>query len=290
LLDDTSQNTYKYYVVPRTIEEPSGALDFFATHPIFSREEFVHAVDPKRARSPRTLETLLAYHTRTRRLFRIRRGLYAAVPRATKPEDLTVDPLLIAAKVADDAVLAYRTALEHYGKTYSTYNECIALSEHAVRPFAFRGQRFRTVPFPCTAGRKTPIQYGLLPQERQGIAIRVTTLERTLVDLLDRPDLGGGWEEVWRSLEQVEFFAIDQVVNYAQRLGNATTTAKVGFFLEQHRESLMVEDQHLQPLRRLSPKQPHYMDPQDPTKGRLVAGWNLIVPTSILERSWEEPT
>ena len=39
--------------------------------------------------------------------------------------------------------------------------------------------------------------------DRQGLPIRVTGLERTLVDVLDRPALAGGWEEAWRSWEGV---------------------------------------------------------------------------------------
>ena len=66
-----------------------------------------------------------------------------------------------------------------------------------------------------------------------------------MVDVLNRPDLSGGWEEIWRSLESVEFFDFDKVVEYALLLGNATTAAKVGLFLEQHREPLMVEEKHL---------------------------------------------
>jgi hypothetical protein len=115
---------------------------------------------------------------------------------------------------------------------YLTYLPRRPLSAHAVHAFTFRGQRFRTTPFPRTARRGTPIDYGVLPQERQGVVIEVTTLERTLVDVLDRPDLAGGWEEVWRSLELVEFFEIGQAVDYALRLGNRTTNAKLGFFLE----------------------------------------------------------
>ncbi|OGA43455.1 MAG: hypothetical protein A3G24_12650 [Betaproteobacteria bacterium RIFCSPLOWO2_12_FULL_62_13] len=64
--------------------------------------------------------------------------------------------------------------------------------------------------------------------------MRATTLERTLVDVFARPDLAGGWEEIWRSLETVEFFDLDVVVQYVLLLENATTAAKVGFFLEQH--------------------------------------------------------
>ena len=47
----------------------------------------------------------------------------------------------------------------------------------------------------------------------------------------------------------MEFFKLDQVVAYTRLLGNATTAAKVGFFLEQHRKPLMVQEAHLDALR-----------------------------------------
>ena len=106
------------------------------------------------------------------------------------------------------------------------------------------------------------------------------------MDVLDRPDLAGGWEEVWRSLESVEFFDIDQVVRYSLLLENATTCAKVGFFFDQHREALMVGERDLQALRDARPRQPHYMDRTRRTRGRLVEDWNLVVPDEVLERSW----
>ncbi len=124
--------------------------------------------------------------------------------------------------------------------------------------------------------------------DRSGMEVRVTSLERTLVDLLNRPDLSGGWEEIWRSLESVEFFDLDKVVEYALLLGNATTAAKIGFFLEQHREPLMVEEKHLESLHGLRPRQPHYLDRDKRKSGRLVSGWNLVVPREVFERTWAE--
>ena len=126
--------------------------------------------------------------------------------------------------------------------------------------------------------------------ERAGVDVRVTSLERTLVDLLDRPDLGGGWEEIWRSLESVEFYDLDRVVEYVKLLSNSTTTAKVGFFLDQHRDELMVEDRHLDPLRALRPANPHYLDRRKRESGHVVADWGLVVPKEILDRSWAEVT
>jgi predicted transcriptional regulator of viral defense system len=109
-----------------------------------------------------------------------------------------------------------------------------------------------------------------------------------MVDVLDCPRFGGDWEEIWRGLESVEFFDLEAVVDYALLLDNATTIAKVGFFLEQHRERLMVEDRHLELLRKTRPRVPHYFSRGDRRSGKLVAGWNLIVPSEILERRWQE--
>lgn len=118
--------------------------------------------------------------------------------------------------------------------------------------------------------------------------MRVTSIERTMVDVLDQPQHGGGWEEIWRSLESVEFFDLGAVITNAIRLGSALTVARVGFFLEQDRERLMVEERHLELLRPHAPTQPRYLDSRRES-GKLVAGWNLVVPARVLERSWEEP-
>jgi len=105
--------------------------------------------------------------------------------------------------------------------------------------------------------------------------------------VLDAPEHGGGWEEIWRSLESIEFFDLDAVIEYALKLGSALTVARVGFYLEQHREQLMVEDRHLKALRARAPAQPRYFD-GDRGPGKFVRQWNLVVPEHVLSRSWAE--
>ena len=70
--------------------------------------------------------------------------------------------------------------------------------------------------------------FGVSLHVLQGVELRVTDFERCLVDIMDRPDLSGSWEEIWRSLESVEFFDPDKVMEYALLLGNATTAAFLG--------------------------------------------------------------
>ncbi len=260
--------------------------DFLTTHPVFSVNELSALRDKKANRW--TLKATLAYHRKQGHILQVRRGLYATVPPGASPDTCPVDPYLLASKMAEDAVLAYHTALEVHGRAHAVFERFHYLTNKAARPVEFRSYRFQSVRPPAALRAKQEEHFDVKTVDRAGVAIRVTSLERTLVDVLDRHDLAGGWEEIWRSLEAVEFFDLDKVVKYALLLDNATTAAKVGFYLEQHREPLMVEDAHLAPLKTHRPKRPHYMDRDGRGKGQLSPEWNLVVPVQVAERSWEE--
>lgn len=262
--------------------------EFFRKHPVFTGEELDRHLSAVGKKGPRTRESLLNYYRSAGRVIRIRRGLYAVIPPGADPNSYPVDPFLIAARLTKDAVLSYHTALEIHGRAYSVREHLTYSSVRPVTPVTFRSHVFRGVKFPQPLCRTGKDNFGVIIVDRSGLEIRVTSLERTLVDVLDRPDLSGSWEEIWRSLESVEFYDLDRVVEYALLLGNATTIAKVGFFLEQHRESLMVEDNHLKPLHNHCPRQPHYLDSSNRKSGKLVADWNLVVPVDLYERTWGE--
>lgn len=262
--------------------------EFFATHPVFTAKELTAYLGRHKTRSRWTEKALLAYHLRQKHIIRVRRGLYATVAPGNKLDAPSVDPYLLAARMTDDAVLAYHTALEFHGRAYSAFQHFYYLTDSSARVIVYRNYRFQPVKFPRKLREQGNTHFSVLDRERSGLPLRVTSLERTFVDALDRPDLCGGWEEVWRSLESVEFFDLDQIVEYSLLLRNATTIAKVGFFLEQHRQALMVEESHLRSLREHRPRSPHYVARGNKPSGHLFPQWNLIVPTEVVERSWEE--
>ena len=262
--------------------------EFFRKHPVFTGEELAKHLLSHGEVGGRTQEALLAYHQRTRRVVRVRRGLYAVIPPGADRDSYPVDPFLVAAKLTPDSVLSHHTALEFFGRAYSVHTHITYSASHPPGPLTFRSHVFRGTKFPDALLRAGKVYAGVLTVERAGVDLRVASLERTLVDVLDRPDLSGSWEEIWRSLESVEFFDLDKIVEYAHLIGNATTGAKVGFFLEQHREPLMVEGRHLRALHDLRPRQPRYLERARRTSGRLVSEWNLVVPVEVLERTWGE--
>ena len=262
--------------------------EFFRKHPVFTGDELALHLSTLGEVGERGQEALLAYYQKSGRLVRVRRGLYAVIPAGANPESYPVDPYLIAAKLTRDAFLSHHTALEFHGRAYSVQERFVYTASRPLGHLMFRSHVFRGAKHPDALQRAGKESFGVLTAERAGMELRVSSLERTLVDVLDRPDLSGSWEEIWRSLESVEFFELDKVVEYALLLENSTTAAKAGFFLEQHRESLMVEDRHLKALRDLRPRQPHYLDRVKRISGRVVQEWNLVVPKELLERAWAE--
>jgi predicted transcriptional regulator of viral defense system len=264
------------------------SADFFATHPVFTHEEYLAARGAGADRSPRTADSLLTRHAAAGKILHVRRGLYAAVPPGRTPETFQVDPFLIASKLAPDATVGYHAALRLRGKACSESPRFAVLTRSNLRPLSFQGSELFGVRPPGALDGRADLGPGVTSEAHAGGRVRVTTLEHTLVDLLDCPELGGGWLEVWRSLELIEELDLRAVVGHALGLGSALTIARVGFFLEQHQFVLGVEEHQLAALRARAPRQPRYLDgKREP--GRLVKQWNLVVPERMLDPAWTEP-
>jgi len=272
--------TYGAYL-RKHVQVPSSS-DFFQTHPVFTREEYARS---RGGVSTRTVDSLLRKHAASGRIARVRRGLYVSVRPGTSAE--TVDPFLVATKAAPDAAVSHHAALQFHGRTYSVWSQVTFFTRHAARPFSFGPVEYVPVRPPVPVAERPDMGGGIEVVPSAGGKARVCTCERAMVDVLHTPALGGEWEEIWRSLQMVDFFDLDAVIAYALALDSATTAARVGLFLEHHRQRLFVEDVHLERLAAHAPKQTRYFDARR-EPGRLVHPWNLIVPERVLSQSWGE--
>ena len=153
-----------------------GLQAFLSAHPVLTHEELVAFLDKDKARSVKTRESLLAYHQKQGRILRVRRGLYCVVPPGTDPATCPVDAYLLAAKMGDDAVLAYHTALEFHGKAYSIFEEIQYLTARAARTEMFRSHRFRPVRFPKKLAASAKPHFSFKEVVRAGPSVRVTII------------------------------------------------------------------------------------------------------------------
>jgi predicted transcriptional regulator of viral defense system len=259
---------------------------FFATHPVFTIQDLKTFFGGLKRRTS-TLGNLLQYHQKKGHILLIKKGLYAVIPIEAQELNSQIDPYLITSKLADDALIGYHTALALHGKTNSIVNRFYySTKTRTKKNLEFQGNVFQAVSVPKSLKNK---KIGTTTFNRLGIQLLVTTLERTFVDILDRPYLCLSWEEICRAIDAIEYLNSQQVVEYTLLLSNKTTSAIVGFFMEMHQEEWMIPPEHLEMLKKLRPSKPVYLKRAMKGPQKLIPKWNLIVPEEILQKRWEEP-
>ena len=163
---------------------------FFLSHPVFTGREFAEHLSLGGRNGARTKDTILAYHTETGRIVRIRRGLYAAAPPGYDGDSFPIDPYLIASRLTRDSVLSHHTALQFHGRAHTVWQQFSyqatrpAVPTNISAPTCSGARDFR--PFSLTV---SPRCLAFMTVERANVSLRVASLERTLVDVLNRPQL-----------------------------------------------------------------------------------------------------
>lgn len=261
---------------------------FLRKNPVFTYDSFAQAVSDDYEPNKNTIKALLAHHIQQGHIVRVRRRLFAAIPVGADSGAYPINPYLIAGYATPDAVVAYHSALSFYQTAYSASYRFIYLTQRQSSYFDFRSESYEGVRVPASLVQQHQENIFVRTEDVQGLPIRVTSLERTLVDVLDKPKFGGGWEEIWRSLGMIERIKINQVAEYALLLNNATIVAKVGFYLSQRQKELNVSSDVLLELRKHCPLSPHYIDIAARKDGKLLDDWNIIVPKSLIVKDWEE--
>jgi predicted transcriptional regulator of viral defense system len=162
---------------------------------------------------------------------RLEQGSYMVVPLQAGLERLwSEDALAVGTFLAPDGAAAYRSATRHWNWT-----------TQLPSPVTFMTPRRRFNNSPTVLG--VPYRFVLVRPDRLfgvfrafegGLPVHVTERERTIVDMMDRPDLCGGIAEVvealrtgWPECDPV------RVVEYVQRHGGGTVPKRLGFLVEQ---------------------------------------------------------
>ncbi|MFH1453339.1 MAG: hypothetical protein ABIH00_05100 [Armatimonadota bacterium] len=258
--------------------------DFFNKYPVFTLDEFRLVFKKYK---PVSVYDNLKYYLKKDKICSAKRGLYYVIPEGSFASVFQPNKILLASRQSKDAVIAFHSALEVMGYGHSFFHRFFYYSSFRRRKFSFRENEFVCVKIPENLKKKKAEAFGVEEEYYQNLPIKFTNRERTFVDCLDKPQFGGGIEEVYRCIEKYPYLNFEEVLKYLDALGKSKLYAKVGFFLEQHREQFYVEEDLLKKLRKNKPTSIVYFDSQRKS-GKLIENWNLVVPEIIIEKGWEE--
>lgn len=221
-----------------------------------------------------TTRRFLAYLAERGWLARVRRGLYVPVPLESRhPGHWTADPWVVAQRSFAPCYIGGWSACEHWGLTEQLFRQVIVVTGKRVRE---REVEIQDIPYrlKVVAARKL---FGARPVWRGQVRVNVSDPTRTLVDLLDDPVLGGGMRTVADVV--TEYFVgadrdDDQLMAYAERLGNRAVYKRLGYLIEAlrldaHDVVLACQDRQSAGI--------SLLDPSTAPRGRTATRWRLRI-------------
>ena len=263
--------------------KPESLREYLETHDVFTLDE-VRAAYRRMGRSADGARDALAYHLKTGELVSVRRGLYVKV-------DADVDPHVVASRLADDAVLAWGGALSAHGVLGVGHG-----IQLATRRWLGDGARFKDIVF--TAMKPSPGMDRALCEVKFGnVTVRATTLERALVDCLDRVEKLRGLKVMWNVFRALPpDLEWKKVLEAHEALGGSRLLAsKLGVFFTAWRgapealkatlqERALTEADYF--FRGEAPPRSELEEELD-HRQRVMARWRLIAPEPLV-RLWEK--
>lgn len=232
----------------------------------FSRQDVVALTGNEQA-----AHSLLHDHINTGYIERIRRDLYTAISLETKQP--IANRFMIATHIAQDACVSFHSAFEYYGYANQVFYEVYVTTGSRFSNFNYDGIAYTRV--------SPRIDSGLITSNT---GIRITDLERTVIDSIYAFEKIGGLEELLRCLTLIPALRSDKLISCLDDYGQANLYQKTGFILMQFSEQLGLSKPFFDYCRSNIPKSKKYLYSEKDTLSRhfvLHNDWMLFAPENI---------
>jgi len=202
-------------------------------------------------------------------LDKVKSNLYVRVPAHLVHDKgkYAEDPILVAKHLAKPYFFSYNTALILHGLAQQfARNYFISTTKHIPK---VRYHENLICPIILTEKRF----FGFEKKEYAKEEVMVSDLERTIVDVMDRPEYAGGYEEVLRCLLDVDKINWDKLLVYIKKMDEKILVNRVGYTCELLKIS--VPNSFMKKLRAMMSGNIYYFERNK--KGKFNERWKIIV-------------
>jgi predicted transcriptional regulator of viral defense system len=200
----------------------------------------------------------------------VRRDLFVAVSLETKQP--VPNRYAIASHAASGAYVSHHSAFDYHGLANQVYYEVYAAAETRFRAFEYGGLTYRHVVSPFSEG---------VESKKDGV--RVTDLERTVIDGIKDFEKNGGLEELLRCIGLAPYLDQSKLLAYLSDYGNAFLYQKAGYILGHYREALKLSEEFFVACRAEIPKSKRYLYKNLPQEAHMQnRTWSLYVPADLM--------
>ena len=206
----------------------------------------------------------------------VRRNLYSVMDPVTSAP--VADKYEIATHITATSYVGWHTALEFHGIAHQPFYNAYVGSKKRFNAFKFEDVDFEY----CSTG--------IEPTEGNGVIrpvgnnyVRVTNLERTIIDCCDNIERAGGIEELMHCLDSVTILDERLLEKYLNMYNKSFLYQKVGFLLEKNKNHINTSDSFIETCRNRGAIYTQQMSNAEICDS-YVCRWKLYVPEYCLTK------
>ena len=200
----------------------------------------------------------------------IRRNLYSANDLANRTTLAT--KFEIASQITPSAYLSHHAALEYHGLANQVFYELYVSSEERFNNFEYEGISYTY----CQSG----ISLGVVNPPLDSM-VKVSNLERTVIDCIDSTGRSGGLEELVMCFSLITYIKEEQLLTYLNAYRKQFLFQKAGFILSYFQKEMKLSDDFFKECRQKIGKSIRYLT--DTSNSNIYhKEWKLYAPENIL--------
>lgn len=200
---------------------------------------------------------------------RIRKNLYTCIsPETGFP---VADRYQIASAITKDSFVSHHSALEYYGVTDQVFYEVYVSSTTKFQDFEFDGYTFKCILIKDTSEVECP---------RFSNGVRVSSVERAVIESIKDMDKVSGAEEVIAAIEAFPLLHEDKMLKRLERYANQFLYQKTGFVMERFKERFNLSEAFFECCKEKAGMSKRYFS-NDMKCKNWNKEWQLMVPENL---------
>ena len=202
---------------------------------------------------------------------KLKSGLYATINPLT--QDIYVNRFEIATALHNNSYVAYHSAIEYYGLANQVYSDVHMITPTQYSSVIIEGLEYQSYTSKYNDG---------IMDTFINAPIKITDLERTILDIIDRIDLAGGIEEVYTALGTVSYLNEEKLLKYLKGFNKKLLYKKAGYFFSRLKPRYLSNDFYEECKRNISHRRDDICKDKRFEKYEYSKEWEVYAPINII--------